>query len=79
MPEAAAKHPEQLRLHCWVRLRIKVGGTFNPSSSNFLRFCLVSVKARYRFLADSRYLGCRIAQGRDRRKNAGPKKFLRNT
>ena len=44
--EAAAKHPEQLRLHCCVRLSINVGGTFNPLSSNSLRRCLVSVKAR---------------------------------
>lgn len=58
---------------------MSVGGTFNPSSSSLLRCFLVSLKARYRPLADRRYLGCRIAQGRERRKNAGPKKFFCNT
>lgn len=79
IPAAAAKHPEQLRLHCCVRLSIRVGGTFNPSSSNFLRCWTVSLKARYRCRADKMYLGCRIAQGKEIRKNEGPKKVLRNT
>ena len=79
IPEAAAKHPEQLRLHCWVRLSIRVGGTFSPSSSSFLRCCLVSLKALYSCLADKMYLGCRIAQGRETWKKDGPNKFLRNS
>ena len=57
IPEAAAKHPEQLRLQCFVRLRIKAGGTFKPSFLCFLRSCPVLVYARRSEPADSRYLG----------------------
>ena len=67
MPEAAAKHPEQLRLQCFVRLSIKAGGTFKPSFSCFLRSCPVLVYARRSEPADSRYLGWSIAHGKNRR------------